>query len=79
MSLTTEVTVHCDTCGVWEHTDAAGSVAATARDRIRRGWVKTTDKYGKRRDQCPDCVRRAASPAASGRDTPNDNDPRRNA
>ena len=65
MSLTTVVTVHCDECGEWEHTDARGPVAVSARARRRAGWVITKDAVtGARRDYCPRCA--AARAAARG-------------
>lgn len=65
MSLTYTVTVTCDGCGEWEHTDDGfGDTRRGARDRKRRGWViKWRNEDGRRwdrRDYCPKCASRHA-------------------
>lgn len=62
MSLTYTVTVTCDDCGEWEHTDHGRGTRAAARGRQRRGWVtKWSNEDGcrcDRRDYCPKCATR---------------------
>ncbi|MCP9947346.1 hypothetical protein [Actinomadura madurae] len=60
MSLTYTVTVTCDGCGEWEHTDRGNGTHAAARSRKRRGWVTKWKQDGRsrwdRRDYCPKCA-----------------------
>lgn len=49
MSLTTTVTVHCDNCGRWEHTEDR-----SAAQRRAAGWHRCEGGAG-RRDFCPRC------------------------
>ena len=61
MSLTYTVTVTCDGCGEWEHTDDGfGDTRRGARNRKRRGWVtRWQNEDGRRwnrRDYCPKCA-----------------------
>lgn len=51
MSIHHDVTIHCDTCGWWEH----GDRSTTARRR-KRGWVIWQDEEsGRWQHTCPNC------------------------
>lgn len=60
MSLSTEVTVHCDDCGIWEHTNLGMARSSRAMLLARRadGWTSGKDEDGYRWDYCPACSKR---------------------
>jgi hypothetical protein len=60
VSLFTEVTVHCDSCGKWEHCSDSITGKSTAADRKRRGWLIVNDgRTAARADYCPDCAKKS--------------------
>lgn len=50
MSIHHDVTIHCDTCGLWEHGDSR-----TTRQRRNAGWSIWPDDRGKWCHKCPTC------------------------
>lgn len=56
MSINHTVTVHCDTCGHWEHVDGE-----PARRRRKRGWRMWQDEdTGRWVHSCPRCTPKAS-------------------
>ena len=56
MSITKQVTVWCDDCGVWEQ--ETSTVVQLRKKLKKRGWLTKQVIEEEIRDYCPECAKR---------------------